>query len=198
MAGCRLLAGRPVRTFLAVHPGEEFGTALSARIDPWRERIPVRWTRSATWHLTLQFLGEWSPERLDALQEGLDGATDTAPWIMHPRGLGAFPGLARPRVLFLQLADDGQLAGLAARVRRTVDATWPDGPQDVKPLRPHITLARVKAPLERSMLNSLRDMDLSGLPEVAVTGFALVVSELQPDGPRYRDLAFWRLRKKGE
>ncbi len=187
-----------MRVFLAVHPGEEFRTALSARIDPWRGRVPVRWTRPAGWHLTLQFLGEWPPERLDALQEGLDSTTDRAPWDMRPGGLGAFPGLARPRVLFLQMADDGQLADLAARVRRTVDATWSDGPQDVKPMRPHVTLARVKAPLERSMLNSLRDMELSGLPEVAVTGFALVASELRPDGPRYRDLAYWRLRKKGE
>jgi 2'-5' RNA ligase len=187
-----------VRAFLAVHPGEEFRTALSARIDPWRKRIPVSWTRPATWHLTLQFLGEWPAARLDALRRELAAAAAGAPARLAPAGLGAFPGLDRPRVLFLQLADDGQVARLGARVRGIVRDVWPDGPQDTKDLRPHLTLARVKAPLERSSLNELSDIDLNGLPDFPVDGFALVASELRPDGARHRDLAFWRMRKKGE
>jgi 2'-5' RNA ligase len=187
-----------VRAFLAVHPGEGFRAALSRRVDPWRERVPVKWTRPETWHLTLQFLGEWPPDRLEALQDRLDALPRPAPWTLRPAGLGAFPDLRRPRVLFLQLVDDGRIADLAAAVREAVHGTWPDGPQDTKPMKPHLTLARVKAPLERSVVNSLGDMDLDGLPELPVAGFALVASELRPDGPRYRDLGFWGLRKKGE
>ena len=65
-----------MRAFLAVHPGDEFRAALSRRVDPWRDRIPVKWTRPETWHLTLQFLGEWPAERLEALQERLFGLID--------------------------------------------------------------------------------------------------------------------------
>lgn len=187
-----------MRVFLAVHPGEDLRAALSTRIDPWRRRIPARWTRPDTWHLTLQFLGEWPPERLRCLQEALPAATDVAPWSLAPGELGAFPNLRRPRVLFLQLVDDGRLAELATRVRGIVRDVWPDGPQDTKELRPHLTLARMKAPLEERSRNLLEDIDLSGLPPMEVPGFALVASELRPDGPRYRDLAFWRVRKKGE
>ncbi|MCP4572369.1 MAG: RNA 2',3'-cyclic phosphodiesterase [bacterium] len=187
-----------MRAFLAVHPGEEFRSALSTCLDPWRRRIPIRWTRPDAWHLTLQFLGEWPDERLQALQERLDGVAGPAPWSLRPAGLDAFPNLRQPRVLFLQLEDDGRIARLASLVRGAVADAWPDGPQDTKPLRPHLTVARVKDPLEQSQVNGLKDIDLDGLPPLAVTGFALVGSRLQPDGPRYRDVAFWRLRKKGE
>lgn len=187
-----------MRVFLAVHPGEEFCVALSTRIDPWRDRIPVKWTRPATWHLTLQFLGEWPAAPLAALQERLDALSCPPRWELRPGLLGAFPDLRRPRVLFLQLVDDGRIAELTDLVRGAVAAAWPDGPQDTKPMRPHLTLARVKAPLERTQVNALGDIDLGGLPDLPVTGFALVASQLLPEGAQYRNVAFWGLRKKGE
>ncbi len=187
-----------MRVFLAVHPGEDFCAALSSRLDEGARRLPLRWTGPATWHLTLQFLGEWPGERLEALQRALPGAADRAPHRLRPGGLGAFPNLSRPRVLFLHMEDDGRTAALARDLRSIVAATWPEGPQDTRPLRAHLTLARVKAPLDGATINTLRGIDLSGLPEVMVDGFALVASELGAGGPQHRDLGFWRMRKKGE
>jgi len=187
-----------VRLFLAVAPGGPFRAALSARLDAARRALPVRWTGPEGWHLTLQFLGEWPEERLPGLQDALDAVDPGPPFVLRPGPLGAFPDLRRPRVLFLHLEDDGQSAALARRLRAAVAACWPDGPQDAKGFRPHLTLARVGAPLERSQMKMLQGIELSDLPEIPVEGFALVASTLRPDGARYRDLGFWRVRKKGE
>jgi len=187
-----------VRVFLAVAPGEPFVAALSTRLDAVRGALPVRWTRPSSWHLTLQFLGDWPESRLEALQEALAAFAAGPPFRLFPAGAGAFPDLRRPRVLFLHLRDDGPAACLAARLRDLVDGIWPDGPQDRKEFRPHLTLARVDRTLGRSDLKVFGSIDLSGLPEIPVEGFSLVASELGRGGPRYRDLAFIRMRKKGE
>ena len=187
-----------MRIFVAVHPGERLCREVSARLDPWRTRLPVRWTRMDNWHLTLQFLGEWPDQHVNDLLEALPEAGEAAPFRLRPGGLGAFPDLRRPRVLFLQLEGDGQDVALAKRIRGIVDRVWPDGPQDLKPYRAHLTLARVRVPLTQSDIKSMKDIDLNDLSEVSVEGFSLVASELLPEGPRHRDLGFWRLRKKGE
>ena len=187
-----------MRVFLAVAPGEPFVAALSSRLDGVRSRSPLRWTRPDTWHLTLAFLGEWADERLEALQDALVAFDPGPPFRLHAGGVGAFPHLRRPRVLFLHLEDDGSAARLAGRLRDLVDGVWPDGPQDRKSFRAHLTLARIDRSLEQRQLNLIHDIDLSGLPEISVEGFSLVASQLGTGGPRYRDLAFIRMRKKGE
>jgi 2'-5' RNA ligase len=187
-----------VRVFLAVPPGERFSATLSARLDGVRDHLPVRWTRPHAWHLTLQFLGEWPQERLATLQNALATFAPGPPFRLRPAGPGAFPNLRRPRVLFLHLQDDGLAAHLASRLRVLVDEIWPDGPQDRKEFRPHLTLARVDRSLGRDQVKIFENMDLGGLPEISVEGFSLVASDLGPGGARYRDLAFVRMRKKGE
>jgi 2'-5' RNA ligase len=187
-----------VRLFLAVFPGEDFRAALSSRLDDAAGRLPLRWTRPETWHLTLQFLGEWPDQRRNALQAMLDATDAGEPFTLAPGGLGGFPDLRRPRVLFLHLEDDGRAAPLAAAVREATARAWPGGPQDTKAFRPHLTIARVRGDLDGATLKALRNIDLSGLPEIPVEGWSLVAADLQPGGARYREVAFWRVRKKGE
>jgi 2'-5' RNA ligase len=160
--------------------------------------VAVRWTRPETWHLTLQFLGEWPQARLQALQDALGRVPAPAAFAIEPGGLGAFPGWRRPRVLFLQMDGDGQGARLARLLRESVALAWPEGPQDTRPYRGHLTLARVRDELDEDSLKTLKSIDLSGLPQVSVEGFSLVGSHLGAGAPQHRDLAFWRLRKKGE
>ena len=125
-------------------------------------------------------------------------AADRAPFGLRPAGLGAFPNLRRPRVLFLHLEDDGAAARLAGAVREKVAGIWPDGPQDAKRFRPHLTLARIRRPLAGEQLKSLESMDMDGLPEVPVGGFTLFSSVLGREGARHTPEAEYRLRKKGE
>jgi 2'-5' RNA ligase len=187
-----------VRLFVAVPCGEPLRAALTSRRDAFAGAPGLRWTAPDTWHLTLQFLGDWPRQRIPALVEALAKGVEPPPFVLSPRGLGAFPDLGRPRVLFLQLGDDGAAAALARSVREKVAEIWPDGPQDTKPFRPHLTLARLRRPLAPESLKALSEWDLSGLPELPVEGFRLYSSVLDRGGARHGVEAEFALRKKGE
>ncbi len=188
-----------MRVFLAVHCGEQFTAALTTALDDWRTGpgglVAVRWTRPETWHLTLQFLGDWPADRLGELKTTLEVVGSQPVFTLTPGPVGGFPNLKSPRVLFLHMADDGQAARLAGGARAVVNATWDQGPQDNRPFRCHLTLARIRERLGRFDINLLKELTLDGLPPVLVEGFSLVASELRKQGPRYTTLANFALRK---
>lgn len=188
-----------MRGFLAVPCGEQLTAALTTTLDEWRAGpgggVAVRWTRPETWHLTLQFLGDWPADRIAALKTTLEAVSDQPGFPLKPGGLGGFPNLKSPRVLFLHMASGGQAALLAERVRAIVNSTWPRGPQDNKAFRSHLTLGRIRERLPLDDLKLLQDIKLGNLPAVDVKGFRLVASELRRAGPRYTTLASFALRK---
>jgi 2'-5' RNA ligase len=188
-----------MRVFLAVPCGEQLTAALTTALDDWRSGpgggVAVRWTRPETWHLTLQFLGDWPEDRIAELKTALEAVSDQTGFPLRPGGVGGFPNLKSPRVLFLHMASEGQATLLAERVRAVVNHTWPRGPQDNKAFRSHLTLGRIRERLPRGDLKLLQDLKLGNLPTVAVKGFSLVASELRRGGPRYTTLASFALRK---
>jgi len=183
------------RAFVAVPCGVPLATALSRRLDAGGGRPPLRWTRPESWHLTLQFLGDWPRARLSALQHNLEAISGPEPAVLTPAGLGGFPDLARPRVLFLQFRGAEPLVDLAGAVRQATAATRPEGPQDMRPAHPHLTLARVQGPLEAWQRKALADIDLEELPPLPMDGFELLSSQLSPGGARHTVLASYSLRK---
>lgn len=188
-----------MRVFCAVSCGAQLAQAVTTALDELRSgplgHLPVRWTRPESWHLTLQFLGEWPESRVNDLKYDLSGAIEMDPFVLNPGVLDGFPSLDSPRVLFLQMADDGQAARLAGRVREIVGGCWPEGPQDTRAFRGHLTLGRVRRRLSDSERNLLLDIRMGDLPPVEVEGFSLLASELRPSGPRYTELDFYPLRK---
>jgi len=188
-----------MRVFLAVPCGEQLTSAVTRALDDWRTgpagRLPVRWTPPETWHLTLQFLGDWPTDRLSTLKTALAAVCAQPGFSLTPGRIGGFPGLKSPRVLFLHMEDDGQAVRLADRIRTIVNDTWRQGPQDKRAFRCHLTLARVRERLPKSDLDLLQELKLDDLPPVFVEGFSLIASELRREGPRYTTLAFFALRK---
>ena len=63
------VTGEPtVRAFLAVPPDPGWAESVRELVSRLRPSLPsASWTRPASWHLTLKFLGEVPRERLDAL-----------------------------------------------------------------------------------------------------------------------------------
>jgi 2'-5' RNA ligase len=96
----------------------------------------LRWTEPDSWHITLQFLGNTTPEQYDCLMEQL-GKVRSAPVPVQLGELGCFD---RAGVFF---ADVAVTPGLAALGRSVVAATSRCGfTAEMRPFHPHITLAR--------------------------------------------------------
>jgi 2'-5' RNA ligase len=183
-----------VRLFIAANPGEQFRHLLATQLDAWRSQLGIAWSRPQTWHLTLDFLGEVPPAKLNSLKEALQAeAAGHPPLAVQPQELGGFPNLQRPRVLFLHMASDGALEKLAAGVRQRVDEALPEGEQDRKPFRAHLTIARIKRPLPASQLKLIPQIQFVPWETLMIDAIHLVKSELRPGGARHTDLAVFPL-----
>lgn len=137
-----------MRMFVAVVPPADVVEQIEEFLEPRRDADPtLRWTEPYQWHLTLAFLPEVGPRRLDELVEGLTRVAErrTACDVRFA-GSGAFPSPDRARVLWLGVETDpaDALDLLAASVRATANTTGTvvEGGR----FRPHVTVARVRQP----------------------------------------------------
>ena len=104
----------------------------------------IRWVPRANFHLTLFFLGpSVRRDRLAPVADALGAiAEEIAPFEIAARGVGAFPNLARPRVIWVGLHGDA-LAGLAARVAEA--ARRCGFAPERRAYSPHLTIGRVRS-----------------------------------------------------
>jgi 2'-5' RNA ligase len=150
---------------------------------------PVRWVRAGGFHLTLQFLGDVELERVEALSAAVSrAAAGAAPFELELSGLGCFPNVRRPRVIWVGLR--GGVEALMALQASVIEATRALGFEaEARPFSPHLTLGRVRERAERRAVARLGEA-VAGRPfapgEVwPVASVKLIRSELLPGGPRY-------------
>ncbi len=143
-------AGMPGRRlFIAVPLPDAGADAIRSIVDEVRaEPLPdgardVRWVRLDGLHLTLRFLGPTLDDRLDATAAAVHAVAAAAggPIDLTLAGAGTFPQVGRPRALWVGIASGAEaLQQLAADINRALAQTgWEP---DVRPFRPHLTLAR--------------------------------------------------------
>ncbi len=169
---------------------EEVEAALAEFIEKLSSpRDGIAWSRRDKLHVTLKFLGAAiDPALLTPLKEALaDIAAQTPPLFVRTRGVGGFPDLRHPRVLWAGLECD-RLAELAVKIEDAAVAAGFEPSR--RPWMPHLTLGRVRNPhrVKRAMklLDAARDRDF-GVSRIA--GVALYRSRLAPDGAIYEKLA---------
>ena len=133
-----------IRSFVAVDLEQQVLEVLRVlQAELARAGADVRWVRPTGMHVTLKFLGAVETARLERVHAALREAVPTQPVThLRVRGLGAFPSLRRPRVVWAGLVGDGMVA-LATCVEQ---ALKPLGfPAEKRPFAPHVTLGRVKS-----------------------------------------------------
>lgn len=193
--GCRgYIRGRmvsTVRTFIAIPVSEETQKALGRLAEEGkRAGGDVKWVDPARIHLTLRFLGDVEEARIPTVVDALGRAGGAAvPFELRVAGVGAFPNLRRPRVIWAGAEERGSvLRGLAAAVEEAVKRLG-FGAAD-HPFSPHLTLARVKSPkgLDR-LAEVLERHEADEFGTERVVAFRVMKSDLRPEGPLYTPLA---------
>lgn len=135
------------RLFVAVPLPDEGREAIErlvahVRADASPGEREVRWVRLDGIHVTLRFLGPTLEPRIpDAVAALRATAAACAPFEAVLDGAGAFPGLVRPRTLWIGIGEGAAgLGEVAARLGAELAARgWP---ADDRPFRAHLTLAR--------------------------------------------------------
>ncbi|MFZ5585625.1 MAG: RNA 2',3'-cyclic phosphodiesterase [Thermodesulfobacteriota bacterium] len=182
-----------MRLFVALElPEPAKAAAAGVMAELKRAGADLKWVDPANLHLTLKFLGETPPERLDeitvALQRALTGAP---PLELGLAGAGAFPGLGRPQVVWLGVNGQAdRLAALAAAIQTALAGLG--FPPEGRAFQAHLTLARARrgrgkpGPPPRSLAQALAGLAGWRGPEFLAERVALMESTLTPAGPIYR------------
>jgi 2'-5' RNA ligase len=174
--------------------------AIRASVGTEIERLrplsrAVAWVPPANLHITLRFLGELSDAQIGEVEAALmEAAAVTAPFALALHGLGAFPGLERPRILWVGIADGALLVReVQARVETALERRGI--PREHQAWHPHLTIGRVfderawrreaSLPLREALAAAAR----RSFGTLAVSHIALMRSDLSRQGARYRELA---------
>ncbi|NHV98746.1 MAG: RNA 2',3'-cyclic phosphodiesterase [Thaumarchaeota archaeon] len=137
-------------------------------------------------HLTLFFIGEVPETMVSTIRERLSGV-EGSPIEVELRGLGAFPTVSQPRVVFAGIGKgDKELVERAEKVSESLSKI---GFRMNERFSSHLTIARVRSRLNLDKLvffiRSNRDIFIG---EVITSRLRLKKSILTPRGPVYETL----------
>jgi 2'-5' RNA ligase len=184
-----------MRLFIALAPPPAAVADLDAACAPFRPtRDDLRWTSTEAWHITLAFLGEVGEASLERLLPRLErGARRHAALRLSLGGAGAFPSPRRANVLWTGLSGDRKALGdLAATVNAAARRAGVAAPDAGRRFRPHLTLARCRAPVNVAQI--VADLDGYTGPSWPAEEIYLIRSRLN-DEPRFETLGTYKLRE---
>jgi 2'-5' RNA ligase len=179
-----------IRSFIAIDFPDETRKALE---DIQKELqqcgAGVRWVKPSSIHLTLKFLGNIHPTQVEDIALAVaQEIRDHPPITLRAAGLGAFPNLRKPRVIWIGMEGEVQrLKGIQARIENALE---PLGfVREKRGFRPHLTIGRVK---DRRWLQSLVDamatLDMKPFNSFDADEIILYKSDLRPTGAIYTKL----------
>jgi len=169
-----------VRTFVGLRCGKVARQRLLRSVARLRgEDQAVKLAPIEDLHITLQYLGATPQEDITVLAEALEtAAAGFAPIEVAYLGLGAFPDVARPRVVWAGIDPDlggPSLTALSAAVARALrDVGYRP---ERRAFHPHVTLARVHRRPEARVLQELAAAAALDLGEEILSDLKLMLSD---------------------
>ena len=177
-----------IRCFIAidVENPEIVGRLSSFSEDLANTGVRVRTVASENLHLTLAFIGEVPFQLVKSAEKAL-AELNFSKFKVTIAGVGAFPSVAKPRVIWVGVKEGAENAiRLAESVRKKLREYRV--PFDSKPFVPHITVARVKGPVKPALTRLLTKMEDAVFGVQEVNSIRLKKSVLTSKGPIYSTL----------
>ena len=191
-----------LRSFIAVEIPLEIREAIGRVAAPLQKGIGsvVRWVPTENLHLTLKFLGDVSPANVEMLSQMLRAEADLFTCFdMDLSGIGSFPNLKRPRVIFIGIQAPPMLEALQRGIESASRRLGYESEE--RGFSPHLTIGRVKqnvtATEQQSIRRALEETRIDSLGSARVDSVHLYKSDLKPTGSVYTRLYSAPLKKVG-
>lgn len=158
----------------------------------------MRWVHPQNLHFTLRFLGELPLAEVAKVKIAVREAGQRAsPFMIHLRGVGAFPSLERPQVVWIGVGEgEAEFIKLAETINLSLARYH--FPREDRPFTAHLTLGRLKTSKNWGdlvrVLWSLKDVDVG---DQRVEALVVMESHLTPKGPIYTPLETIPLGRRG-
>ena len=183
-----------MRLFVALEIPAAVRDNLAAQIKELRDLSTKvadkrpRWVRRENLHVTLKFIGEVSPVKLDGIRGALSTARSDTPVSLQFHGLGFFPNEQHPRVLWAGLDVSANLPSLAGDIDSALESQGIA--RERRAFAPHLTLARIEPPgLHEKLRAAIQENRAREFGSLQTREFHLIESKLRPSGAEYTTLA---------
>ena len=186
---------KEIRAFIAIELPHEIKNDLSnilKRLKSGREKS-VKWVDPNNIHLTLKFLGNIPESNIvDITQAVTQASSFTYPFNLELKGLGAFPNLRSPRVVWVGIGGDIRSV---SNLQRQVDQslTHLGFSPEKREFSPHLTLGRVRDktnPKEKIELGkAVESLTIPKSPSFRVDRISFMQSTLTSSGAVYNQIA---------
>jgi 2'-5' RNA ligase len=182
-----------MRLFLAIEPTSEARAILAGVLSRATDALgpagaALRWITPENLHLTLQFLGDVEPGRLEPLVASLRPSIGLRPFVVSLDRFGVFPPSGPPRTIWLGLGRGANdVRQIYQELGRRLLALGHE--PETRPFSPHLTVARVRDQ-HRARGQAVRATLASiALPAIEwpVTHASLFESDLSGPRPRYTE-----------
>jgi len=197
---------KKIRVFISINLPDHVACWLSEVQEELKTcRLPVQWTRTGNIHLTLKFLGEIASQNVASVCQVVEESIgNLLPMEIFAQGVGVFPGVKHPRVLWAGIS--GQ-TNLLRDLQRDLDASLHGlgFPKDERAFTGHLTIGRFKADHHRSnnrspeslpelLIDIMKQYQKTASTPFLVEAVHVMKSDLKPTGPIYTSLANVRLK----
>jgi 2'-5' RNA ligase len=185
-----------VRSFIAIELPQEIKSELAhlqERLKRACGYCPAKWVAIESIHLTLNFLGDLPFSRLDDIKNAVAQAAVASDILeLGLDGLGAFPNLERPHIVWVGLSGNVEkLSKIQKRLEQLL-AGLGFSPE-IRPFSPHLTLARVRDDASAADKKRLGQVISSTTCKtdclIPVRQVSLIKSQLTPAGSIYTVLS---------
>lgn len=178
---------KPLRTFIAVAvPTSPELRRVIADLDSMGSALKA--VSAEHLHITLKFLGDTPPEQVPAITAILkEVVAEFSPFAFELIGLGAFPRVERPTVIWAGVDGGEPLVALSDKLEdRLMDLGYEP---ETRTFTPHLTLARVRRKPPDDLFDLFTRHESTRFATVPVNALTFYESQLTPDGPTYTSLA---------
>ncbi len=182
-----------IRTFIALELPKPLKSELGSIVNKYSKATPsfVNWVKPENLHLTLLFIGDVQPPQIGAIEEVLEKElAGLSTFSFGAEGLEFFPAI-NPHLLWLKLSSESdEIFKLNRRLLKELSAREIEA--DKKPMKLHITLARLKASLPPAIEREIMSKKITSEPQ-DFDCLCLFKSQLYPEGPQYTVLHKYNL-----
>ena len=186
-----------MRLFIALNLPKKERDRIHRSARPLRESdYPVRWVESDQYHITLKFLGDVHPDKVERVQKALDRVAGGTPeFEVKMGGFGAFPTIRKPRVLWVGAEPSPALRCLKQDLEWALAECGFE--REMQAFHPHLTLGRSTEDGGGGVFRGLEEMvgklDYAG--KFSVHTVDLMSSQLSRQGPSYTVVSSSHLSK---
>ena len=177
-----------MRLFSGIMLEKDIREKIKSFIDRMKEvNARVKWVEKDNLHITLMFYGEVHGNGIDSIKEKLKAAANRDSFEVEFSGVGGFPDLDDPRVIWIDIKGGKEIVNIIEMVRN--DKGRP------REIIPHLTIGRVKGGRNKRELANMmkKEVDVN-FGKMKIGSIQLIKSTLTSKGAIYEVIESYQFK----